>query len=71
MEFDVQTVGLGIAPPARIKDEYNLEGRVERKLTDRWTIFAALTWERSRSNDRVASYRVNEGLLGVRWSWEK
>jgi hypothetical protein len=71
VEFDVQTVGLGIAPPARIKDEYNLEGRVERKLTDRWTIFAALTWERSRSNDRVASYRVNEGLLGVRWSWEK
>lgn len=71
VEFDVQTVGLGIAPPARIKDEYTLEGRVERKLSDRWTIFAAFTWERSRSNDRVASYQVNEGLLGVRWSWEK
>jgi hypothetical protein len=70
-DFGVQTVGLGINPPARLRDEYRGEVQVNRKLNTRWTIFGGYIWERSRSNDPVASYRVNEGLLGVRWSWEK
>jgi hypothetical protein len=28
-------------------------------------------WERNRSNEVIASYYLNEGLLGIRWSWEK
>ena len=71
IEFDVQTVGFGIDPPARIKEEYAATLRAERKLDPRWTLLAEYGWERSRSNDRFASYRVNEGLLGARWSWEK
>ena len=71
IEFDVQTVGFGIDPPARIKEEYAASLRAERKLGPRWTLLAEYGWERSRSNDRFASYRVNEGLLGARWSWEK
>jgi hypothetical protein len=71
VDFGVQTVGLGIDPPARLRDEYVGEFYLERKLNDRWRVFSAYTWERSRSNDPVASYRVNEGLLGVRWSWDK
>lgn len=71
IEFDVQTVGFGIDPPARIKEEYAATLRAERKLGPRWTLLAEYAWERSRSNDRFASYRVNEGLLGARWSWEK
>ncbi|MGH7956452.1 MAG: hypothetical protein ACREH8_05515 [Opitutaceae bacterium] len=71
VDFDVQTVGLGIDPPARLRDEFIGELHVGRKLNNRWTIFGGYTWERSRSNDPVASYQVNEGLLGMRWSWEK
>jgi hypothetical protein len=54
-----------------IKDEFATELRVERKLSSRWTLYAAASWERCRSNDEFASYRVKEGLLGARWSWEK
>lgn len=71
VDFDVQTVGIGIDPPARLKDEFDLGVRVEREMGIHWTLLGGFTWERSRSNDPVASYVVNEGLLGVRWSWEK
>lgn len=71
IEWDVQTVGIGIQPPARIKDEYSGELRIERRLSPRWTAYCAYSWERSRSNEAIASYRVNEGLLGARWNWDK
>ncbi len=71
IDFDVQTVGFGISPPARIRDEYAARVRVERKFSDRWLGYIEYKWERNRSNDRLASYRVNEGLLGARWSWER
>lgn len=71
LDFGVQTVGLGINPSARVKDEYSADLRLERKLSERWTVFVQGAWERSRSNDPLASYRVNEGLLGLRRSWEK
>ena len=71
VNFGVQTVGIGIDPPARLRDDFELALRLERKVTARWTMLGRFTWERSRSNERVASYVVNEGLLGVRWSWEK
>jgi hypothetical protein len=71
INFEVQTVGLGIEPPARLKDAFSADVRADCKLTKRWTIFATYTWERTRSNDLFASYNVNEGLLGVHWSWEK
>lgn len=71
IDFQVQTVGFGIAPPPRVKDEFRAELHVERKLGRSWTAIAEYTWERSRSNDAIASYVANEGLLGLRWSWEK
>jgi hypothetical protein len=71
VDFDRQTVGLGIGPPARLKEEYVAELRLERELGRQWTLLASYTWERSRANDLISSYEVNEGLLGVRWSWEK
>jgi hypothetical protein len=71
LNFSVQTVGISINPPPRIKDEYEVGLNVERKLSDRWTFLGSYAWERARSNDKVASYVVNEGLLGVRWSWER
>lgn len=71
LDFSVQTIGIGIDPPARIKDEFLVDLRIERKLSERWALLGHYTWERNRSNDSFASYRVNEGLLGLRWSWEK
>jgi hypothetical protein len=71
LEFQVQTVGLGLAPPARVKEEFSAQFRIERKLNARWTLYAEYNWERSRCNDPIASYNMNEGLLGARWSWDK
>ena len=71
LEFEVQTVGIGISPPARIKEEFIAQLRVERKISSRWTVFGEYDWERSRCNDLIAAYRVNQGLLGAKWSWEK
>ena len=62
---------MGALQPQLIKDEFAAEARVERKLSDRWTIVAEDRWERSRSNDEIANYHVNECLLGLRFSWEK
>lgn len=70
-EYHVQTVGFGVEPPPLIEDEYSAKLRVEREVTKRWTIFGQFAWERNRSNDPLSSYRVNEGLLGLRWNWEK
>jgi hypothetical protein len=71
LSFDVQTVGIGFAPPPLLKEQYDAEIRLERTLSTRWTVFAGYTWERRRSNDPIESYIVNEGLLGLRWSWVK
>lgn len=71
LDFAVQTVGLGLAPPPLVKDHFAAGLQLERTLSRRWTVFGGYTWERRRSNDRIVSYTVNEGLLGLRWSWEK
>lgn len=71
VEFSGQTVGFGVAPPLRVRDDYEARLHVEHDLTKRWTVFAEYTWERNRSNDIFTSYFMNEGLLGVRWNWEK
>jgi hypothetical protein len=71
IEFAVQTVGFGISPPPRIRDDVALSVRIERQLSSRWTAYAEYLWERNRSNDPLASYSMNEGLLGLRWNWEK
>lgn len=71
IDFGVQTVGVGIEAASRLKDEFAAEFRLDRRISSQWGVFGAYTWERSRSNDAIASYEVNEGLLGVRWSWEK
>lgn len=69
--FDVQTVGLGLAPPPRRRDGLEAALRVERQLGDGWSWFTAGRAERSRSNDFLRSYGVKEGLIGLRRSWER
>jgi len=71
VNYDVQTVGLGLNPTPRLRDEFAADVRVDRELSTQWSVFAAYKWERWRSNDRIASYVMNEGLLGLRRSWEK
>jgi hypothetical protein len=69
--YAVQTVGVGFSPTPRVKDIFSAQLRVERKLTERWALFGEFNWDRNRCNDPIASYNMNEGLLGVRWNWEK
>lgn len=70
LEYRLQKVGIG-DPPPRVRDAYYARLAIERKLTPRWTVYAEYSWERNRCNDPVASYSMNEGLLGLRWNWEK
>ncbi|MES2695583.1 MAG: hypothetical protein V4773_19055 [Verrucomicrobiota bacterium] len=65
--YDRQTVGVGIDPPARFKEDFLGQVRIERQLTKRLTVYTDYLWERSRSNLDIASYRVNTALLGVDW----
>lgn len=71
VEYRNQPIGLGQFPPPRVNDDYALELHVERKLSPRWALLTTYRWERRRTNDALSAYRVNEGLLGARWSWEK
>lgn len=72
-DFAVRTVDAtdGGERPLRVRDEYSASLAVEHTLSPRWTALGSYRWERSRSNDFYAGYRVNEGLLGLRWSWDK
>ncbi|HEY1109464.1 MAG TPA: hypothetical protein VGE76_12545 [Opitutaceae bacterium] len=72
-DFAVRTVDAtdGGERPLRVRDEYSASLSVERTLSPHWTALGSYRWERSRSNDFYAGYRVNEGLLGLRWSWDK
>ena len=69
MVYLVQTVGAGIAPPARVSDDHDATLRVERELDSRWTLFFEHHWERSRSNLNEFSYRANTALAGVQRSF--
>jgi hypothetical protein len=60
-----QTVGAGMAPPARISDFFETRVRVERQTAGGWTLFAENRWERNRSNEFSFSYRANTVLAGI------
>ena len=68
-DYDVQTQGIGMNPPARLKEEFLAQARIERAWTPRALIFTELTWERSRSNDPLATYRVQTVSAGVDWAY--
>ncbi|MBL9190366.1 MAG: hypothetical protein JNK23_23000 [Opitutaceae bacterium] len=68
--YDVQKVGFG-SPPPLIREDFDADLLVERKISKCWTVLAKFIWERSRSNDHLSSYVMNEGLLGLRWNWDK
>jgi hypothetical protein len=69
MDYLVQTVGAGIAPPPRINDDHEVTLRAERELDSSWTIFGEHRWERSRSNEIEFRYRANTVLAGVQRSF--
>jgi hypothetical protein len=69
MDYRLQTVGTGIAPPPRMADDYDVALRVERALDARWTVFGEHRWERSRSNEIEFRYRANTVLAGMERSF--
>lgn len=64
-DYDVQTHGIGINPPFRLKEEFLVEARLVRDLSSRVSAYATFTWERSRSNDPLASYRAKTAVAGL------
>lgn len=70
-DYVYQEIGIGIVLDPLFRDEFAASLAVERRLSARWTALAEYRWERSRSNDVFARYRLNEGLLGLRWNWDK
>jgi hypothetical protein len=69
MDYRVQTVGAGLAPPPRVADGFDLTARVERDLTAVWSVFMEYHWERNRSNEGEFEYRMNTALAGVQRSF--
>ncbi len=65
-EYRTQTVGTGIAPPARISDDYETVLRLERTFNPRWSVFAEHYREHSRSNLPDVGYRANTVQAGIR-----
>jgi hypothetical protein len=51
-----QTVGTGIAPPARRADSRELAVKVGREFNERWSMFLQHRWERTDSNEPGFSY---------------
>lgn len=66
-DYDVQTEGIGINPPHRLKEEVRTRARVERTWTKHTLLYVEAVWERSRSNDPLANYRVKSAGAGVDW----
>jgi hypothetical protein len=64
-DYEVQTQGIGINPPFRLKEEFSFQTRLARPWTRRTTAFAQVVWERSRSNDPLARYRTHTAQAGV------
>jgi hypothetical protein len=74
LDFELQDLAAifpGPTPPLRVQEKFAAEVRIERRLSKRWSAYVEYSWERSRCNDPIESYRMNEGLLGATWSWEK
>lgn len=67
-EYLVQTVGMGIAPPARTRDDASARASVEYALTPRWRALARCEWDRSRTNELNASYHVTAVSAGIAWN---
>lgn len=64
-----QTVGAGIAPPARMAEFFETRVRGQRRLGTVWAVFAEHRWERNRSNEYGFSYRANTILAGLQRDW--
>lgn len=68
-DYLVQTVGLGINPPRRVEDDHEVGGRLEKKVSEKWMVYLAEHWERSRSNEIDFNYRANTSTIGVQYTY--
>lgn len=64
-DYRVQTVGMGLVPPARLREDFAVGVAVEWTWRERWKLVGRHDWERSRTNEVSASYRINTVAAGV------
>jgi hypothetical protein len=62
----VQTVGIGLDPPLRRRDENAAKFRVSRTVAKGWIVFGEYRWERSDTNEDNEDYRVLTAGAGLR-----
>ena len=68
-DYRVQTVGMGLAPPKRLREDFTTAFAVEYTLRGAWKLVARYAWERARTNEINSSYRINTVSSGVAWSY--
>lgn len=68
-DYRVQTVGMGLVPPARLREDFTAGIAIEYALREGWKAIGRYDWERSRTNETNASYRLNTVSSGVAWSF--
>ena len=68
-DYRVQTVGMGLAPPKRLREDFTAALGLEYAIGQAWKVVARYSWERARTNEVAASYRINAASAGVAWSY--
>jgi hypothetical protein len=68
-DYRVQTVGMGLAPPKRLREDFTTAVAVEYTLRRGWKVVGRHSWERARTNEVNSSYRINTVSTGVAWSY--
>ncbi len=69
LDYLGQTVGIGIAPPPRLEDQFEARARVEHQLGGDWMVFVEHTWERTRCNEPTFDHRAKTTLAGIEKSF--
>lgn len=64
-DYLIQVSGTGFDPAPREIEQTSLSLSAERRLSERWMLFAEVSSERNETNDPGGDYRVNTGFAGL------
>ena len=53
----------------RTREDLELEGRIEYKFREHWTVYGVYAYEQTRSNVVLDAYRMNTVFAGVEYEF--
>ena len=56
-------------PELRTREDLELEGRIEHKFREHWTVYGVYAYEQTRSNVALDAYRMNTVFAGVEYEF--